>query len=259
MTAEAPTEASESNAFGRPLTPSEHRRTPARRTLPFEDRPKAEFKEGIDALTLLLTDPRRCDLQQALHALYQTELAGLDVFGRALVHASDWAKEQEQEQGGSAEDIVPWGFELAYARILWDEVRHSELARAIAHNHDIHLGDFVDGFRRDGIQESPLSMDPAITSASINSGGEGMAMNLFSALISMAQELEDADMEVAFDFNHADEMMHVSVGDHWVPRLTENDPERRKVALMAQQAFEDNVIAMQDGEHVPGSNIHMAF
>ncbi len=257
MTAEAPAEASESNAFGRPLTPSEHRRTPARRTLPFEDRPKAEFKEGIDALTLLLTDPRRCDLQQALHALYQTELAGLDVFGRALVHASDWAR--SREQGGSAEEIVPWGFELAYARILWDEVRHSELARAIAHNHDIHLGDFVDGFRRDGIQESPLSMDPAITSASINSGGEGMAMNVFSALISMAQELEDADMEVAFDFNHADEMMHVLVGDYWVPRLTEGEPERREAAMQARLAAEENIIALQDADHVPAGNLHIAI
>ena len=259
MTTETTSEAPRLNAFGRPLKPSEHQRNPERRTLPFEKRPEAEFKEGIDALTLLLTDPRQCDLQQALHALYQTELSGLDVFGRALVHASDWAREQEAEQERPAEEIVPWGFELAYARVLWDEVRHSELARAIAHRHDVHLGDFIDGFRREGMQESPLGMDPAITSASINSGGEGMAMNLFSALITMAQELNDDGMEVAFDYNHADELMHVSVGDYWVPKLTENDPERRRMALMAQQAFEDNVIAMQEGDHVPAANMHIAF
>ncbi len=253
------TEAQETKDFHEPLTPSEHARDPERRFLPFESRGESEFKEGVDALTLLLTDPRAVPVDQVLHALYQTELGGLDVFGRTLVHCRDYADQRAEAEGRDTWDVVPWEFEKAYARILWDEVRHTELARAHAHRHDVHLGDFIDGFRKEDRQETPLSLDPAIVSATINSAGEGLAMNLFSALITMGQELGDADWETAFDYNHADEMMHVSVGDYWVPRLTEGEPERREAAMKARLAAEENIIALQDADHVPAGNLHIAI
>jgi hypothetical protein len=130
----------------------------------------------------------------------------------------------------------------------------------------VTLGEFVDGYVADGVPmgrsistnladgapaaTGALEPDMVDSMAAVHNGGEGLAMNLFTALIDMGRHLNDPEFEIAFDFNHADEVMHVGVGTYWVPRLTDGDPDRRRKALMAQKAFEDLIMALNMGDEV---------
>ena len=119
------------------------------------------------------------------------------------------------------------------------------------------LGDFVDGYTAGGAltaaseNGNPRSgLDMINSMASVHRGGEGLAMNLFTALIDMGRNIGDPEWERAFDFNHADEVMHVEVGNYWVPRLTEGNDSRRREAMQAQQAFEELIMALNTGDEV---------
>ena len=105
------------------------------------------------------------------------------------------------------------------ARLTWDECRHTEIVLEQMAKNGCTLGDFVDGYTagaalpassENGNPRSGLDMINSM--ASVHRGGEGLAMNLFTALIDMGRNLGDPDWERAFDFNHADEVMHVEVG-----------------------------------------------
>ena len=119
------------------------------------------------------------------------------------------------------------------------------------------LGDFVDGYMAgeslsssSGNANPGAALDMINSMASVHRGGEGLAMNLFTALIDMGRNIGDPDWETAFDFNHADEVMHVEVGNYWVPRLTEGNDGKRREAMQAQQAFEELIMALNTGDEV---------
>ena len=111
--------------------------------------------------------------------------------------------------------------------------------------------DFADGYRaNDGSVSQTGEQNMVNNMAAVHRGGEGMAMNLFTSLIDMGRNIGDKEWETAFDFNHADEVMHVEVGNYWVPRLTEGDAAKRREAMEAQQAFEELVMALNTGDEV---------
>ena len=241
MTAEATTE----RPFYKDPTPDQIRRDPPHRYLPVSERSNWR-DQGIDMPSILLRDPEKLPVKVLLHSMYGGEIGGSEAFGRRYVLATREGIDQ-----------LPWELALVNARLTWDECRHTEIVLEQMAKNGCTLGDFVDGYTagaalaassENGNPRSGLDMINSM--ASVHRGGEGLAMNLFTALIDMGRNLGDPDWERAFDFNHADEVMHVEVGNYWVPRLTEGNTARRREAMQAQQAFEELIMALNTGDEV---------
>jgi hypothetical protein len=234
--------------FYKNLGPNDARRDPPKRWLPAGEREDWREK-GIDMPSILLRDPEKLPIKVLLHSMYNGEMGGAEVFGRRYVFATKEGIEQ-----------LPWELALVNARLTWDECRHTEIVLENMKKYGVTLGEFVDGYVQEGVQMSRSTnggsgaMEPDMVNsmAAVHNGGEGLAMNLFTALIDMGRHINDPDFEVAFDFNHADEVMHVGVGTYWVPRLTDGDTDKRREALMAQKAFEDLIMALNMGDEVVG-------
>jgi hypothetical protein len=240
--------------FYRPLGPDGVRRDPPKRWLPAGERQNWR-EQGIDMPSILLRDPEKLPIKVLLHSMYNGEMGGAEVFGRRYVFATR-----------DGVDKLPWELALVNARLTWDECRHTEIVLENMKKYGVTLGEFVDGYVADGVPmgrsistnladgaptaTGALEPDMVDSMAAVHNGGEGLAMNLFTALIDMGRHLNDPEFEIAFDFNHADEVMHVGVGTYWVPRLTDGDPDRRRKALMAQKAFEDLIMALNMGDEV---------
>ena len=238
---EEPMSATESTErpFYRPLGPGDHRRDPPHRYLSVDDRENWR-ENGIDLASILLRDPEKMSRRVLLHAMYNGEIGGAETFARRYVMAT-----REDD------DQLPWELALVNARLAWDECRHAEIVLAKMPEHGVTLGDFADGYRADDGAVSQSGEQNMVNSmAAVHRGGEGMAMNLFTSLIDMGRNIGDKEWETAFDFNHADEVMHVEVGNYWVPRLTEGDAAKRREAMEAQQAFEELVMALNTGDEV---------
>ncbi|MCC6382024.1 MAG: hypothetical protein IT304_05910 [Dehalococcoidia bacterium] len=253
MTAETPAAA---RPFYRAIGPTEVRRDPPKRWLPVGERPDWREK-GIDMPSILLRDPEKLPIKILLHSMYGGEMGGAEVFGRRYVFATKEGVEQ-----------LPWELALVNARLTWDECRHTEIILENMKKYGVTLGELADGYVAEGLpmgrsatagQELARGGDTGNTAnepdminsmAAVHNGGEGLAMNLFTALIDMGRNIGDPEFERAFDFNHADEIMHVGVGTYWVPRLTEGNVEKRREAMKAQQAFEDLIMALNMGDEV---------
>jgi hypothetical protein len=235
MTAEATTE----RPFYQDPTPDQIRRDPPHRYLPVSERSNWR-EQGIDMPSILLRDPEKLPVKVLLHSMYGGEIGGSEAFGRRYVLATR-----------DGVDQLPWELALVNARLTWDECRHAEIVLAKMPEHGVTLGDFADGYRADDGSVSQTGEQNMVNSmAAVHRGGEGMAMNLFTSLIDMGRNIGDKQWETAFDFNHADEVMHVEVGNYWVPRLTEGDAAKRREAMEAQQAFEELVMALNTGDEV---------
>ena len=245
MTATESTEATEAiesavRPFYRALDPGDRRRDPPHRWLPVGER--GNWREnGIDLASILLRDPQKMSTRVLLHAMYNGEIGGAETFARRYVMAT------KDDDGGR----LPWELALVNARLAWDECRHAEIVLEKMPEHGVTLGDFADGYRdEEGVTHSSGEQNMVNSMAAVHRGGEGMAMNLFTSLIDMGRDIGDKQWETAFDFNHADEIMHVEVGNYWVPRLTEGDDGKRREAMEAQQAFEELVMALNTGDEV---------
>ncbi len=232
-------EAADVRPFYRELSPGDRRRDPPHRWLSMDER--ADWREkGIDLASILLRDPEKMSTRVLLHAMYNGEIGGGETFARRYVMATQ-----------EGVDALPWELALVNSRLAWDECRHAEIILEKMPEHGVTLGDFADGYRADdGGLASSAQNDMVNSMAAVHRGGEGMAMNLFTSLIDMGRNIGDKEWETAFDFNHADEVMHVEVGNYWVPRLTEGNPEKQREAMKAQQAFEELVMALNTGDEV---------
>ena len=241
MTAEATTD----RPFYKAPSPGQIRRDPPHRYLPVSERSNW-VEQGIDMPSILLRDPEKLPVKVLLHSMYSGEIGGSEAFGRRYVEATKEGVDQ-----------LPWELALVNARLTWDECRHTEIVLEQMAKNGCTLGDFVDGYTAgEGLASSSGNSKPGAaldlinSLASVHRGGEGLAMNLFTALIDMGRNIGDPDWERAFDFNHADEVMHVEVGNYWVPRLTEGNDAKRREAMQAQQAFEELIMALNTGDEV---------
>jgi len=245
MTAEATTD----RPFYKDPTPDQIRRDPPHRYLPVSERSNWR-EQGIDMPSILLRDPEKLPVKILLHSMYGGEIGGSEAFGRRYVIATREGIDQ-----------LPWELALVNARLTWDECRHTEIVLEQMAKNGCTLGDFADGYMAgESLSSSSASssdssgpgasLDMINSMASVHRGGEGLAMNLFTALIDMGRNIGDPDWERAFDFNHADEVMHVEVGNYWVPLLTEGNDGKRREAMQAQQAFEELIMALNTGDEV---------
>ena len=122
------------------------------------------------------------------------------------------------------------------ARQVWDESRHVEIYIRLLE----HLGGYVGEFPESTILwRCACAEDAAARVAGVNRGLEGLACDVFAQLIEIAKRLPDPTIAQAVDYVLADEITHVRMGSKWLTRLTEGDPERRRLAIEFQETIDE--------------------
>ena len=80
--------------------------------------------------------------------------------------------------------------------------------------------------------------DPVASLSMVNVSLEGGALTLFKETSKLGERIGDELLEHCFDYNWADEVTHVAIGDYFVKVLCEDDPEAEHKALRAHAMFE---------------------
>ena len=202
---------------------------------------------------MILADPENTEYKKALaSSIVSAEYAGIDAFATKVAR---WEEED-----------LPANLMHAIVRQSWDEVRHAWLGTALIEKYGGYLGEYPDSLagvnRRQVAQQyaqgesedptlpQPLNMpaggpppgfdqqDPTTTLSRINVGIEGPALQLFSGVSKLGTRIGDPYLEQAYDFNWADEVLHVSIGDYFLKKLAEQAPEQEQKAMKAQAQVE---------------------
>ncbi|MQA00527.1 MAG: hypothetical protein GEU80_14555 [Dehalococcoidia bacterium] len=180
---------------------------------------------------LILEDPEDQEYKRALaSAIVSAEYAGIDAFGRNVARWEDQA--------------VPDGLIHAMVRQTWDEVRHARLGTELLEHYGGTLGDYPDTLA--GSSDADLQteeerramrirqLNPVMSLSSVNVAIEGAALRLFSGVSRLGERVGDDMMRLVYDYNWADEVVHVSIGDWFLKKLAEDQPETEQVALRVQ-------------------------
>jgi uncharacterized ferritin-like protein (DUF455 family) len=156
---------------------------------------------------------------------------------------------------------MPWEFHLDMARVVWDEIRHSEETKkhledlgGRAGMYPIVPGNF--GYR--------IQLDLLHRLQDLHRRGELGGLNGLLKSRNTFREMGDEVGAKMFDFIQADETRHVAFGNCWVKWLLHDDPQKlrelgeevermrqahdRKVAALVKQALGDTG---QSGEGKP--------
>ena len=160
-------------------------------------------------------------------AILSAEFRGIDFFGRFVVET---------------EDEVPWRMTMGVARQTFDESRHTLLNMKLLEHLGSQLGEYPDiilGPQRDDIPAEEL--DPAVLLARVNVALEGFALTTFEEIRALAEQTGEEMVAHCHDYNMADEVTHVALGDYWLEKLSEEQPWRKERAKAAQQEFEANI------------------
>ena len=167
-------------------------------------------------------------LAPLIMAILSAEFRGVDFFGRFVVESQEYN--------------VPWHMTLAFARQTFDESRHTHLNMKLLEHLGSYVGEYPDiiiGPARDEIP--PEELDPAILLARINVSLEGFALTTFEEIRALAQAIGEELVEHCHDYNMADEVTHVALGDYWLERLSQQQPWRKERAKAAQEEFERGI------------------
>jgi uncharacterized ferritin-like protein (DUF455 family) len=162
-------------------------------------------------------------------AILSAEFRGIDFFGRFVVESESYD--------------VPWHMTLAFARQTFDESRHTQLNMKLLEHLGSFLGEYPDIIlgpqNGDTIPEEDL--DPAILIARINVALEGFALTTFEEVRELAEKTGEELVAHCHDYNMADEVTHVAIGDYWLDRLSQQQPWRGDRAKAAQEEFEKGI------------------
>jgi uncharacterized ferritin-like protein (DUF455 family) len=166
-------------------------------------------------------------------AILSAEFRGVDFFGRFVVETEEYD--------------VPWHMTLAFARQTFDESRHTHLNMQLLESLGSYVGEFPDIILGpSGDVEIPAEdLDPAILMARINISLEGFALTTFEEIRELAEKTGETMVEHCHDFNMADEVTHVGIGDYWLEKLSEEQPWRATRAKAAQEEFEKGIEAVR--------------
>jgi uncharacterized ferritin-like protein (DUF455 family) len=167
-------------------------------------------------------------LAPLIMAILSAEFRGIDFFGRFTVESEEYN--------------VPWHMTLAFARQTFDESRHTMLNMQLLEHLGSYLGEYPDiiiGPQRDDIPAEEL--DPAILLARVNVALEGFALTTFEEIRKLAQDIGEEMVEHCHDYNMADEVTHVALGDYWLEKLSQQQPWRKDRAKAAQEEFEKGI------------------
>jgi hypothetical protein len=251
------------------------RNSPSRRNPPYrpmarvDDAEREELKRKIggvenyngQALRELVTAaPENVEVRKAMvSSIMSAEFAGIDAFSRKVVEWQEWD--------------VPESLLLAMARQTWDEVRHAQLSKGVLEAYGGVVGEYPDtlaggqgGAQAQGGQQAngaarqangeqagtraqaqatsqaalgeAFMRNPIASLSMTNVSLEGGALTLFKGTSELGHKIGDDLMELCYDYNWADEVTHVSIGDYFVKKLTEGDPHKERFALMAHARHE---------------------
>jgi len=167
-------------------------------------------------------------LAPLIMAILSAEFRGIDFFGRFTVESEEYN--------------VPWHMTLAFARQTFDESRHTMLNMKLLEHLGSYVGEYPDiiiGPQRDDIP--PEELDPAILLARVNVALEGFALTTFEEIRKLAQDIGEEMVEHCHDYNMADEVTHVALGDYWLEKLSQQQPWRKDRAKAAQEEFEKGI------------------
>ena len=213
------------------------REPPYRNVMDLSAEERAELNEKLGGAQnynpVILRELARKDrkyLAPLIMAILSAEFRGIDFFGRFVVDTQAYN--------------VPWHMTLAFARQTFDESRHTQLNMGLLEHLGSEVGEYPDiiiGPQRDEIPEEEL--DPAVLIARINVALEGFALTSFEDIRKLAQETGEDLIEHCHDYNMADEVTHVAIGDYWLERLSEEQPWRKQRAKAVQEEF-DKMMAM---------------
>jgi uncharacterized ferritin-like protein (DUF455 family) len=159
-------------------------------------------------------------------SILSAEFRGIDFFGRFTVEAEEYN--------------IPWHMKMAFARQTYDESRHTQLNMQLLESLGSEVGEYPDivlGPDR-GTEIPPEELDPAILLARINVALEGFALTTFEEIRELAEQTGEELVEHCHDYNMADEVTHVGIGDYWLNKLSEEQPWRKERSAAAQKEFE---------------------
>lgn len=185
---------------------------------------------------LVLQDPDDIEYKRALvSAIVSAEYAGIDAFGRNVARWEDM-------------DDLPDGLLMAMVRQTWDEVRHARLGTELLEEYGGTLGEYPDTLaganaaQQQSAEETMAArvraLNPVMVLSSVNVGVEGAALRLFSGVSRLGETIGDDLMKHVYDYNWADEVVHVSIGDWFLKRIAEEKPQTEQAAMRAQAMTE---------------------
>jgi len=196
------------------------------------------------------TETRRMDTEaidleerarRQMHGIFVGEIQALEGAGRT---AFDFGT-----------DEVPFELKLDMARQCWDEARHCEIAVILNEHMGCEIGEHTEYTT---LFEAACHDDPVFRLCGVNRALEGLAIDVFSNMRDLGEDMADPVMYFCEDWMLADEVTHVKMGSRWLREVTEDDPERRTAALEFQKIV-DRVFSLggQRGE-TPESAIKLA-
>ena len=190
------------------------------------DRLGDEALYNVDLLRHAIEDaPDNPEFKNALvQAIASIEFAAIDSFSRKVC---EW-----QDRN------VPASLTMALARQTWDEVRHAQLGKELVETYGGHIGQYPDTFGGQDQNQRAMAADPLASLSATNVSLEGAGLALFSGMTQLAHRAGDPLLEHCFDYNWADEVTHVQIGDYFVRKLCLQDADAERRALGAQALAE---------------------
>ena len=197
------------------------------------------YLEGAQWRELIQADPDNLEFRKALLCnIASPEYAGVDAFSRKVVEWQEW-------------EGAPWSLIMAIARQTWDEVRHAWFATSILESYGGTLEDYPDTFaggatagntqqNGGGLPAAAEEMfrNPVTTLSMVNVSLEGRGLAFFEEISKLGRRIGDDLLEHCYDYNWADEVTHVTIGDYFVKQLCQDNPENEQIALRAHAMFE---------------------
>ena len=194
--------------------------------------------EGAQLREMILADPENMDYRKALLSnIASPEYAGVDAFSRKVCEWQDW-------------EGAPWSLIMAMARQTWDESRHAWFATSVLESYGGSLEEYPDTFAGGaaagarqqngpgaGVMEE-IFRNPVTTLSMVNVSLEGRGLTFFAEVSNLGKRIGDEMLERCYDYNWADEVTHVTIGDYFVKQLCEGKPEEEQKALRAHAFFE---------------------
>ncbi len=118
---------------------------------------------------------------------------------------------------------MPWDFHIDMARVVWDEIRHSEETK----KHLEDLGGQVGMYPIvPGNFAYRIQLDLLHRLQDLHRRGELGGLNGLLKSRNTFREMGDETGALMFDFIQADETRHVAFGNRWVKWLLHDDPEK---------------------------------
>jgi uncharacterized ferritin-like protein (DUF455 family) len=159
--------------------------------------------------------------RQLMHGIFMGELQALEGAGRTTFDFDD--------------EDVPFQLKLDMARQSWDESRHCEISVKLADHMGTEIGEFSEATF---LYEAACAEDALLRLTGVNRALEGLAIDVFNTMKEFGDASGDPVLAACEDWMLADEVTHVKMGSDWLRRLTENDPERRELALEFQRTVD---------------------